>query len=317
MNARIGVVAGLAIAFGALACGPLSVDVSGGSMGKTGDEASKGLKQIKRFKDAYSAWQDAVENMSAEDEVALGDAASIELIKEAGGLDNSADVVAYVNSVGNLVGLQGERDPKAADKRPRIAARRFFFGVLRDDEHLNAFSTPGGHVFITSALLHRLNSESELAFVLGHEIAHIDAEDGLLAMKGKTGAPAALGSLSKDAYGQVNDFFDNKTIFDGAADKIVEIGLNKLKFLSREQETAADARGLSYAVKAGYDPKGAVSVLELLADAHADQPTADDHTHDPPEKRLVAIRSLADSAGGGDAGYLRFQQALVLAGSAP
>ena len=315
MRTRLMVLAAaLSLLASATSCDRFSVDASSsGPTSNSIEDAQKTGKTLKRFKDAYSAWEDAVENISADDELAVGQAASVELIKEANGLDNDdADLLRYVNSVGNLVAMQGARDPLAADKKPRVAARRFFFGVLKDD-HLNAFSAPGGYVFITSGLLQHLSSECELAFVLGHEIAHVDAEDGLLALKGKTGMPAALGSLTKDAYGQVSDLFDNKQIFDGAADKLVEIGLHKLKFFSREQETAADARGLRYMMKAGYDPRGALAVLEILDAEHAEQPDVDDQTHDTPAKRMVAIRQLVDANAAGTTGFERWQRAVLAA----
>jgi len=67
----------------------------------------------------------------------------------------------YVNLVGNWVALHSGR--KDVDWR---------FGVL-DTEDINAFAAPGGYIFLTKGLYRRLNSEAELAGVLGHEIAHV------------------------------------------------------------------------------------------------------------------------------------------------
>ena len=67
----------------------------------------------------------------------------------------------YVNEVGRWVSLQGER--------PDLA---WHFGVI-DSDDINAFSAPGGYIFITKGLYRTLQNEAELAGVLGHEIGHV------------------------------------------------------------------------------------------------------------------------------------------------
>ncbi len=222
-------------------------------------------------KEAYRRAQAAIEEIDADDERALGEAVALRIIAgtmrdgQQTGLElRDRDLSGYVAHVGNLVALQGKRQVFPPREKPRVNARRFVFSVL-DTPEVGAYSTPGGYIFVTRGLLERLTSESELAWVLGHEIAHVDYEDGLVALKADLATRTALGSMGEalklKQEGQKSEF-ENQGFFNAVVDRFYDMydraGLN------RDHELRADRIGLEYSTAAGYDGAGALRALDNL-----------------------------------------------------
>lgn len=218
--------------------------------------------------EAYRRAQTAIEEIDADDERALGEAVALRIVagaNEGKGLElRDRELLAYVSQVGNLVALHGERQVFAPRTTPRLKARRFVFSIL-DTDGVGAYSTPGGYVFVTRGLLSRLTSESELAWVLGHEIAHVDYEDGLAALKADLGTRTALGSIGDALKGprkKGEKEFENQQFFNAVVDRFYDVydrtGLN------RDHELRCDRVGLEYATSAGYDGEGAIRALDNL-----------------------------------------------------
>jgi beta-barrel assembly-enhancing protease len=125
-------------------------------------------------------------------------------------------------------------------RRPGI---RYQFHVVASPE-VNAFALPGGHVFVTSGMLGFVESEAELAAVLGHEIAHVDLRHCVERYQyeyrlRKAGAPE-LGWMV------------------GLAHRLATTGF------SSDQELEADARGEALAIQAGYDPDAMAALFERM-----------------------------------------------------
>lgn len=123
----------------------------------------------------------------------------------------------------------------------------------------NAFSVPGGYVYITRQLMTLMGDESQLAFALGHEVGHIagnhahQREEVERELTWRALPEILLGQMIGGGYG-------NEIALRGA----VAAELQTLSF-SREQEYEADTLGLKYMTAAGYDPSGAVQLLASLA----------------------------------------------------
>jgi predicted Zn-dependent protease len=133
----------------------------------------------------------------------------------------------------------------------------FVFHVA-DDPEPNAFALPGGYVYVTRGILAILNSEDELAGVMGHEIAHVVARHAVRRATAASpfalvfGLPAAiLGTVSPGLGGIV-----------GGVGKLAG-GLVLAPF-SRDQEREADQLGMQYAAAAGWDPRGLSASLHTL-----------------------------------------------------
>ena len=218
-----------------------------------------------------AAWRDAmkaIEDIDAEDERAIGESVALRIVAgsmkgegQITGLNLSdRDLAAYVSNVGNFVALQGRRQLFGERKTPRTRARRFVFAIL-DTEEIGAFSTPGGYVFVSRGLLGKLETE--------HEIAHVDYEDGLAALKASLATNTAMGSLGDSLKGRPKSesAFKNQDFFNGVVDKLSGIYLGS--GLAREAELRADRNGLEYSTRAGYDGAGADRALEHLDLGHS------------------------------------------------
>lgn len=171
-----------------------------------------------------------------EKEIAIGRAVAKKLEKN---YKVDEEKAQYVEWVGRRVAFASDR-----------IALPYTFKVL-DREELNALALPGGPVYVTKALLDKVN-EDELAAVLGHEIGHVTARHGvkkLQAYKLYTLLTIALMSRRETRE----------------AAKFTAQALNILSLAySQEDELLADRLGASYAYKAGFDPRASLTVLKKL-----------------------------------------------------
>ncbi len=183
---------------------------------------------------------------STEDEIRIGKQIAGNLLGAAP-LVKDDTLQQYVNSVGRWVALQSSR--------PELPWK---FGVI-ESEDINAFAAPGGYVFITKGLYKRLNSEAELAGVLGHEIAHVTKKHHLDLLRKSSLIGALAQAASKEFKG--GDQTVQNLIGNGA--EMLARGLDK------EAEFEADRIGTVFAVRAGYDAWGLPTVLQDMATLNA------------------------------------------------
>jgi len=183
---------------------------------------------------------------SLEQEVAIGKQLAGDLLGAAPLLKNDA-LQGYVNRVGRWVAAQSER--------PELA---WHFGVL-DISDINAFSLPGGYVFITRGLYQKLSNEAELAGILGHEISHIVMKHHLKVLE-KSKLVGVAGSLLSS---QVNS---RNALGNAVAQNVLGNGAEAVaRGLDKDAEYEADRMGVVLATRAGYEPYGLPLVLEKLA----------------------------------------------------
>jgi len=166
-----------------------------------------------------------------------------ELVRELGGAE-AGPRATYVESIGRRVGaISGIANPGQA----------LHFTTLNSAVE-NAFSVPGGYVYITRQLMGLMDDESQLAFALGHEVGHVAANHAHI----------------REQYAQRNPLGVFGTIIGaifgpGITDVLqARSRLDTLSF-SRDQEYQADTLGLRYMVAAGYDPAGAAGILANLS----------------------------------------------------
>jgi predicted Zn-dependent protease len=180
--------------------------------------------------------------LSESDEIKLGNRLDIEIRKKAVIVTEGQE---RVNRIGNRVAR--------ASRRPNLVYR---FHIIQDKE-INAYSAPGGHVYITTALI-ALANDDELASVLSHEIGHVVARHSLKTIQQSQflgGIADMIGSVTGvagDAAGQLGK----------AAASIVAGGL--LASHNREEEREADFLGVNGMAKAGFNPQGMVTMFQKL-----------------------------------------------------
>lgn len=181
-------------------------------------------------------------------DVAQAQRENVQFIEELGGAETGPRA-AYVSSIGRKVAaFSGIANP----------GQVLHFTTLNSAVE-NAFSVPGGYVYITRQLMALMDDESQLAFALGHEVGHIAAnhaherEEVERELAWRALPDILLGQMIGGGYG-------NEIAMRGA----LAAELQTLSF-SREQEYEADTLGLRYMIAAGYDPAGAAQLLQTLA----------------------------------------------------
>ena len=146
--------------------------------------------------------------------------------------------------------------------------------VIDDDKLVNAFAAPGGFIFISTGMLNFLENEDELAFVLAHEIGHIELDHGLNAVIQKTSGD--LFKKGASGMGMSNSFFGGMIDF-------AENGYGK------DLEMEADGRGAMLAVQAGYDLNSALNVIKKL-----EKRTGNKHGTGYPKDRTAVIKKVTN-----------------------
>jgi predicted Zn-dependent protease len=226
---------------------------------------------LNRLFDAGRGVMTATTDIPEKQEIATGrDVAGTVL--GAAPLVNDPALQNYVNRVGRWIASQGER--------PDLPWR---FGVV-ETAGINAFAAPGGYVLITRGLYEVLENESQLAGVLGHEIAHIIKRHHITVMQsqGWLQAGTSLGQAAVGRRGGVG----------GAVGEQVAANLGEIltKGLDKGAEFEADHLGVVLAARAGYSPSGLVDVLRKLQ-SRAGEPSLAllFSTHPHPGERLEKL----------------------------
>lgn len=217
--------------------------------------------------------------LSREDEIAMGTEAQGEIIPQYGGAVDDPALQAYVTEVGMKMVPYVEGD---------YGALPWEFTLL-DTEVINAFALPGGKVFLTRGLAEKLDSEAEMAGVLGHEIGHVTAEH---ADKRITNQLIFTGVLVGVSVGA--GFSDDGWIAAGVPLIVGVGGQGFLLKFGRGEEYESDTLGIRYMTKAGYNPEGQVRVMQVLAEASegADRQPEFLSTHPYPESRVKRAEEI-------------------------
>lgn len=180
------------------------------------------------------------------------------------------EVTQYVNGI-------GQRIVAALPDRPFV----YQFQVVRDPR-VNAFAVPGGYVYIHGGLLTQVRSDDELAGVLGHEIAHVNAHH--LARQEEASQLMDVASLLGVLLSVVEP-----ALGAGAA---AASATARLKY-RREFEQEADFLGSRYMREAGYDPRGMLDFFKRLSDLQRNAPRSAPYlaSHPLTDKRLSNLEA--------------------------
>jgi len=222
--------------------------------------------------------------VSESEEISIGQKNYVPARQQQGG-DYIIDpeLTAYVQSVGNKLAAVSDR------KLP------YEFVVLNSSVP-NAWAMPGGKIAFNRGLLYELNSEAELAAVLGHEIVHAAARHGAQNMETgllMQGAVMATGLATQD-----NRYSE---LIVGGAQLSTQLIATKY---SRDDESEADLYGMRYMKKAGYDPRAAVTLQETFVRLSKDRTSSFIEglfaSHPPSAERVAANKAtLAELGEGG------------------
>lgn len=219
-------------------------------------------------------------SISVDQEIALGLQSAPSMAQQYGGLHPDQQAQALVDQVGQRL------------VRQSIAGRsgyQYDFHLLADPQTVNAFALPGGQIFITAALYSRLESEDQLAGVLGHEIGHVIERHGAERIAKQELTQGLTGALVL-ATGDYN-----------SADYARMIGnVVNMKY-GRDQELESDDWGVRILLESGYKPEAMIRVMEILDEAAGGGGRQPEFysSHPSPENRIGKIQeSIVKYRGG-------------------
>ncbi|HUG52497.1 MAG TPA: M48 family metallopeptidase [Vicinamibacteria bacterium] len=225
----------------------------------------------------------AINLFSAQQDVQMGQQAAAEAERQLPMLRDGS-VEGYVNAIVRRLAA-GAPGPKFPYQAKVVNAA-----------DINAFALPGGYIYLNRGLIEAARSESELAAVIAHEMAHVAERHGTEQATKAYGAQAGVSLL-----GQILGGRDGRV---GVAEQVVgSLGINALflKF-SRDAENEADRVGLEMLARAGYDPMAMASFFELLQEQHRRNPSSVEQffsSHPSPANRAAKVRALAQDMGRG------------------
>jgi beta-barrel assembly-enhancing protease len=213
-------------------------------------------------------------SMSTEQEIAMGLQSTPQMMAEMGGEIKGQEADALVRRV-------GEKLIKSSEAINTGYRDNFNFHLINDRQTINAFALPGGQVFITAALLERLENEDQLAGVLGHEIGHVVARHSAEKLAQMELAQGLTGAVTMATYNPSNP--NSSYIAQSVANML------SLKY-GRDQELQSDDLGVRFMMQAGYTPEELIGVMEILKQASGGQRVPEfQSTHPDPENRKEKI----------------------------
>ncbi len=233
--------------------------------------------------------------VSTEAEIRMGQQNYAPMQQSQGGLhDVDPELTSYISRVGQSLAAQSG------------VSLPYEFVVLNNSVP-NAWALPGGKIAINRGLLYELESEAELAAVLGHEVVHAAARH-----TAKQISRSQLLQIGVVGTAIATSDSDYGNLAVGSANLLAQAGLAKY---GRNAELESDYYGMQYMSKAGYDPAGAVSLQEtfvrLSEGRRMDWLSGLFASHPPSQERVDANKATAAALPpGGKTGEDEFQRVM-------
>jgi beta-barrel assembly-enhancing protease len=232
----------------------------------------------------------ALNLISVNDEISIGRKAQQQVRQQVPELRDGT-VNSYVESLGRRIAARadGPRYPYSFD--------------VANYREVNAFALPGGPVWIHRGLISAARTESQLAGVIAHEVAHIANRH-------------AAAQITKGTVANVGLSLLGAILGNGTGAQIAQLGAGvaanatMMKF-SRDDEREADVKALQYMKRAGYDPRGMVEFLQVLRAQQGRDPGSVQTffaSHPAPGERVQRLQQEANRLAGGRRDSQTFQQ---------
>jgi len=235
--------------------------------------------QGEAIRKSTAAVSKSLQDFTPEQEYYIGRAVAAVILSKYQAYTNT-QVNQYINTLGQTLA--------AASDKPDIF-NGYHFLVL-DSDDINAFATPGGHIFVTRGLIRCCQSEDALAAVLAHEIGHIRFRHGMQSIEKAriTEALTVLASEGAKTLGS-RDVAQLTNVFSGAISDIVNSMVNN--GYSRSFEYQADQASVVLVQRVGYNPEGLIDMLTVMSKKLKPGGTDFAKTHPAPQDRIEEIRS--------------------------
>ncbi|MDR0689891.1 MAG: M48 family metallopeptidase [Spirochaetaceae bacterium] len=241
-----------------------------GSIGVIDENTANSIAQ------SSSAIARAAAEITPEQEYYIGRAVGANLLNNYRVYTGNAALTGYLNKICAAIVINS----------PKPEIFNGYHVLILDSDEINAFATSGGHIFVTRGLIGCANSEDALAAVIAHEIAHIQLQHSIKAIKTSriTQAIMITGNSAANVAGQYLDLQELTNVFDESVGNIVTTLVNN--GYSQTQEFEADSLALGLLASAGYTPSSLIEMLQSLEQNQPKHPGGFNKTHPAPAQRI-------------------------------
>ena len=209
--------------------------------------------------------------LSTPQEIQLGEQIA-EQVEQKENVSTDAELQAYVTAIGERLALVATRQDVP-----------YRFTVIDNPDTVNAFALPGGHIYLYTGLMKLCENEAELAAVMAHEIGHVAARHHGEAMTRQVGYNFLMQAVFGEDPGTLITLTSNF------------LGTGFMSYYSRENEREADALGMEFLFRAGYNPNAMLSFMHKLREEErrvGARPLPIFASHPPTQERLERLENL-------------------------
>jgi len=231
---------------------------------------------------AIGASADAIssanEDISPEQEYYIGRAVAAKLLSTYKLYTKKPALTTYLNNICAAITVNS----------PRPDIYNGYHVAILDSNEINAFATPGGHIYVTYALVNSAKTEEALAGVIAHEVAHIQLQHGIKAIKNsrKTQAWLVTGTAVAGTAGGT----DVKQLTEALNETFSELVQTLVNNgYSQDAEFEADNTALSLLAGAGYNPSGLTDMLMAIGSLQSSD-SGFGKTHPSPAQRIANVQ---------------------------
>lgn len=220
------------------------------------------------------------EEITPEGEYFLGRAVAATILTRFSLQTDMPELTVYLNQIAHALVVNS--------LRPELF-NGYRVAILNTDE-INAFATPGGHIFLTRGLIQSATSEDTLAAIIAHEIAHIQLAHGFEAIRNsRVNQAFAQAAFDVGSAAAGYDLAGITETFGVSVEVVVD---TMISGYSRQQEFDADALAMSLLALAGYNPFALIEVLQALERNQPGRAGGFNATHPSPSDRIANARTI-------------------------
>lgn len=270
----------LSVFFGLAGCGSIDSAAVGslaaaaaGAMGASDQVAAAIGAGVSTFTESAKA----ADALTPENEYYLGRAVAANIASRYPVYTRDSALQSYLNKICQTIVINS----------PRPDIFKGYHVAILDTQEINAFATPGGHIFVTRGLIACASSEDALASVIAHEIGHIQLRHALTSIRNaryiNAAVSGALAGIGEAAGTSVKEFAD---IMKDSVNEIITTMVSN--GYAKGQELEADSEALSLLASAGYQPSAILDMLHAL-EQNQKPGQGFGKTHPSPADRIAGV----------------------------
>ncbi|MDR2701231.1 MAG: M48 family metalloprotease [Spirochaetaceae bacterium] len=247
-----------------------------GALGADSDTAARIAQGVSKGVATFDESKKAADSLTPENEYYLGRAVAANIAAKYNIYSNAA-LQTYLDKICNTLVINS----------PNPDIYKGYHVAILDTMEINAFATPGGHIFVTRGLIACASNEDALASVIAHEIAHIQLRHALTSIRNARYVNAAVsGALAGIGEGVGGNAKELASVMSDSVNEVITTLV--VNGFSKAQELEADATALSLLAGAGYQPSGIVEMLQSLKQKQQGS-QGFGKTHPSPDERIANV----------------------------